>query len=75
VNNFAGDDGGGIMLVGDGATAFTTNSIIAGNMAADLGDEMAQFGGIFVVVNGHNLLGDSSNSNALAFSGFSPVLC
>lgn len=71
--NFAFDDGGGISVIGDNSVVKFTQSIVSGNTAADLAADIASFGGTFTA-DSYNLFGDSSNTNAQAFSGFSPNL-
>lgn len=69
VGNTADLDGGGIAQIG-GLSQFV-NSIISGNIAANLGDEIASLEVTFTG-NRNNLLGDSSKTNAQAFYSFSP---
>jgi hypothetical protein len=60
-------------MVGDNSVTKFTHSIVSGNTAADLAADMGGFGGSFIA-DSYNLFGDSSNTNAQAFSTFSPNL-
>ena len=70
--NTATGNGGGIYLGYFYGGAFTAvNSIVSGNTAGNLGGEIYNYEGNATTA-GVNLLGDSSQTSAQAFSGFTP---
>ena len=73
VNNIANDDGGGIVLVGNITIAKFIGSIFSGNQAVDLADEIGNLGAS-IEADASNLFGDSLNSMADAFNGYTPDL-
>ena len=70
-NNLADEHGGGIFLDREGSIAKLAGSIFSGNNATISGEELMGLGGTYLA-NDANLFGESSNSTAEAFSGFSP---
>lgn len=75
-DNAAAGSGGGIFLAeallpGQAVALTLTNSLIAGNTAGSDGNEVAGIG-FNIAADSSNLLGDSSQTNAEAFSGYSP---
>ena len=70
------DIGGGIYTSGTdfvfNRTTNLSNSLISGNRATSVGDEVVRVGTSIVNANNNNLFGDSSQSNNTAFSGFTP---
>ena len=70
------DKGGGI-YTGEAysfqaSTSTLSNTLISGNEATSVGDEIVTVGPSIVNANDNNLFGDSSQSNNTAFSGFTP---
>ena len=77
ISDNAGATGGGLFIddapgSGQGTGLNVANSIIAGNRAADEGNEVAAIDFIDTGIT-NNLLGDNSQTNADAFSGFIPT--
>ncbi|MCO5183905.1 MAG: hypothetical protein M9965_08205, partial [Anaerolineae bacterium] len=67
-------NGGGVYNRRVSGTADITlhRSLVSGNAASASGDELAALGGGNIYLADYNLLGDSSHTNAQAFSGATP---
>ena len=71
ISGNSADIAGGI-YIGNGSEITLSNSVISGNRATSVGDEIVIVDTSIVNANDNNLLGDSSQSNNTAFSGFTP---
>ncbi len=69
--NTAGDQGGGLFAA-NGALATLVKSLIAGNSATNGGNELYDDGSSTITADAQNLLGESSESTAQAFTNFTP---
>lgn len=73
-DNYAGANGGGINVYegAGGTSASIANTVIAGNVASGVGEDIAAEGTISIAELGTNLFGSSSIDTLTAFFNFNP---